>query len=389
VAALSFEVLRGPLAGGPRTGRLATPHGTLETPAFLPVASAGAVRGLAPRELREAGVQGLLANAVHLALRPGARGVREIGGLHRFMGWSGPVLTDSGGFQIHSLDHLARRGEEGVSFRSPFDGSLHFVSPETAIEVQETLGADLIVTLDEFDPIASDGREDPLRARELLERTLRWAARCRGAARRDDQWLLGIVQGGASAERREESAARTRALGFPGFALGGLGLGEPPALRARLIEASLAALPPDAPRYLMGLGQPQDLLDAIERGIDLFDCVVPTRNGRHGVAYTALGRINLRNARFRDDPAPLDPRCDCATCRGFTRAYLRHLLLAHDSLGSRLVSGHNLAFYMSLLREARAAIQEDRFSRWRATSPLAAQARPSSSQPSAATQSPA
>jgi queuine tRNA-ribosyltransferase len=389
VAALGFALVRGGPHGGPRTGRLDTPHGALATPAFLPVASSGAVRGIAPRELFEVGVQGLLANAVHLALRPGAEQVRALGGLHAFMGWSGPLLTDSGGFQIHSLDHLAERSEEGVRFRSPHNGDVHFVSPERAIEIQEALGADLIVTLDEFDPIPVERDEDPARARELLERTLRWAARCLSARRREDQWLFGIVQGGGSAERREESAARTQALGFGAFALGGLGLGESPERRDALVQASLAPLAPEAPRYLMGLGEPPDLVDAIARGIDLFDCVVPTRNGRHGVAYTASGRLNLRNARHREADQPLDPSCICPTCRGFSRAYLRHLLLGREALGARLVSLHNLAYYMRLLLDAREAIVEERFETWREDWARAYRAGPPSSQPRAATQSPA
>ncbi len=392
MAALAFAVQGGAPAAGPRTGRLTTGHGTLDTPAFLPVASSGAVRGVTPGELLEIGVQGLLANAVHLALRPGAEAVRALGGLHAFMGWSGPLLTDSGGFQIHSLDHLASRGEDGVRFRSPHDGTEHGLTPERAIEIQEALGADLIVTLDEFDPIpAAPEREDPVRARELLERTLRWAARCRDAKRRDDQWLFGIVQGGGTQPGREESAARTRALGFPGFALGGLGLGESAALRGRLIGAALGALPEGAPRYLMGIGPPGDLIDAVAHGVDLFDCVVPTRNGRHGLAYTSSGRVNLRNARHRDDPAPLDPGCDCPTCRGFSRAYLRHLLSAHESLGGRLVSVHNLAYYMRLMRELREAIAEGRFDRFRESHRARTQGTgaPPSSQPIAATQRPA
>ncbi len=353
--------------GAARSGRFETPHGPLETPAFLPVGTHGAVRGLAPDELTAVGVQGILANTYHLHLRPGEQVVERLGGLHRFMGWDGPILTDSGGFQIHSLDHLCRRSEEGVSFTSPLDGSRHFLSPERAIAVQEALGADFVVALDEFEPIAGDpAAGGSARARELVERTLRWARRSRDAHRRADQLLFGISQGGGFPELRAESAARTAELGFGAFAIGGLGVGEPPALRAELVEVALAALPAAAPRYLMGIGLPEDLVAAVERGVDLFDCVIPTRHGRHGAAFARGGRLQLRNARFRDDAAPLDPGCDCPVCRRHSRAYLRHLVVSGEMLGARLLSLHNVAFYQRLLREMREAIAGGRFGAWAA-----------------------
>jgi len=348
-----------------RVGRLHTPHGVLETPAFFPVGTYAAVRGLAPEELEAAGVQGILANTYHLHLRPGEELIARLGGLHSFMGWSRPILTDSGGFQLHSLDHLCRRSEEGVHFKSPIDGSERFLSPESCIEVQEALGADLIVTLDEFEPIPTD--PDPSadsRVRALLERTLRWAQRGKATQRRSDQLLFGIVQGGGSTALRGESAERTRELGFHAFAIGGLGLGETPERRAQLLEAALEPLPGDEPRYLMGLGTPRDLVESVARGVDLFDCVLPTRHGRHGAVFTHAGPLNLRNARFRDDPDPVDAECGCSVCVRYSRAYLRHLMISGEMLGPRLLTLHNLAYYMRLLAQARQAVEKDRFGDW-------------------------
>lgn len=361
----SFEPARGP-APGAREGLLRTARGDLATPAFLPVGTHGAVRGLAPWELREVGVRGILANTYHLHLRPGEKLIARLGGVHRFAGWDGPVLTDSGGFQVYSLDQMCQRSEEGVRFKSPIDGTDHFLSPEKAIEIQEALGAELVVTLDEFEPIsgeAAPGAE--ARVRELMERTLRWAERCRASHTRADQLLFGIVQGGGFGGLRRESAERTAALGFEAFAVGGLGLGEPPSLRADLLATALEPLPPWAPRYLMGLGNPADLVEAVALGVDLFDCVIPTRHGRHGSAFTSRGRINVRNKRFRDDERPLDPDCACPACARFSRAYLRHLVVSGEMLGARLLSLHNVAYYMRLLAEMRAAISEGRFTAWR------------------------
>jgi queuine tRNA-ribosyltransferase len=350
--------------GRARAGRLVTPHGVVETPAFFPVGTYGAVRGLTPDELARVGVQGVLANTYHLSLRPGEALVRELGGLHGFMGWPGPILTDSGGFQVFSLGAHCERSEAGVEFKSPIDGRSVFLSPERAIEIQEALGADLIVVLDEFE--ALDDGSDPghARTRACLERSLRWAERCRAVQRRGDQLLFGIVQGGFDAELRAESAVRTRALGFEAFAIGGLGVGEPPEARARLVEAVLGALPEPSPRYLMGLGLPEDLVAGVLGGVDLFDCVVPTRHGRHGSVFTPRGRLNLRNARHRDDAGPIDPDCACPTCRRHSRAYLRHLVACGDALGARLLSLHNIAYYMKLVRDMREAIALGRLSKW-------------------------
>lgn len=358
-----FELLA--RSGRARVGRISTAHGVLETPVFFPVGTHGAVRGLTPADLLGLGVQGLLANTYHLHLRPGEDRVAALGGLHRFMGWSGPLLTDSGGFQVHSLGHLSRRSEAGVEFQDPVDGARHFLSPERSIEIQQALGADLIAALDVFGSPA-EGAADASEARACMERTLRWAVRCRQAHTRRDQILFGIVQGGGFAELRAESARLTLELGFDAFALGGLGLGESPELRARLLDACVGELPPEAPRYLMGLGHPDDLVEAVAQGIDVFDCVVPTRHGRHGHAFTREGVINLRNARFRDDARPLEPDSSEPISGEFSRAYLHHLFKAGEVLGQRLLSQHNLGFYMRLLRELRAAIREDRFGSWSA-----------------------
>ena len=348
--------------GAARVGQLHTTHGVLHTPAFLPVGTYGAVRGLTPSELREVGVEGILTNTYHLHLRPGEESVSRLGGLHRFMGWSGPIATDSGGFQVYSLDHLCRRSEGGVEFKSPIDGSTRTLTPESCIEIQERLGADLILALDEFEPIPREGSAE--QARPMMERTLRWAERCRVAATRADQLLFGIVQGGGAGALRAESARETAALGFEAFAIGGLGLGESLEQRRALVDVVVAELPESRPRYLMGVGPPEDLIQAVSQGTDLFDCVVPTRDGRHGSVFTREGRINLRNARFRDDGGPLDPECGGPCCAHYSRAYLRHLLRSGEFLAQRLVSLHNLAFYMSLMREMRDSIAAGKLQAW-------------------------
>jgi len=345
-----------------RAGRLATPHGVVETPAFMPVATYGAVRGAAPDELAALGARILLANTYHLHERPGEEVVAALGGLHGFTGWRGPWLTDSGGYQVTSLADRLRVDEDGVTFASPVDGRMRRLTPESAVAVQNRLGSDLAVVLDECRP-----RPDPaepgaeLAARAAMERTLRWAERGRRAHARADQALFGIVQGGASRALRRESARATAALGFDGIAHGGLGLGEPPALRAELVAEVHAVLPADAPRYLMGLGRPVDLVDAIAAGVDLFDCVIPTRHARHGVLFTDTGLLRIRNARFRADPEPPDPGCDCPLCARFSRAYLRHLVTAGEALGARLATLHNLRFYLRLLESAREAVAAGRF----------------------------
>ena len=351
--------------GAARAGRLSTPHGDVPTPAFMPVATGGAVRGVEAGALRELGAAILLANTFHLHERPGESVVAALGGLHGFSGWRGPWLTDSGGFQVTSLADRAVVDEEGVAFSSPRDGTRRQLSPESAIAIQEALGADIAMALDECRPLAWLGTDvgDPearRRTEASLERTLRWARRCRAAQRRPDQALFGIVQGGVFPELRRASAEATAALDFDGYAHGGLGLGEEAARREELVAVTHDALPAAAPRYLMGLGRPEDLLAAVSAGVDLFDCVLPTRNGRHGVLFTGQGVLRIRNARFQADPAPIDPACDCPTCREHSRGYLRHLLLEGEILGARLASLHNLRFYLRLLERAREAIADGR-----------------------------
>jgi queuine tRNA-ribosyltransferase len=357
--ALSFELTAG--EGAARAGRMETPHGGVATPAFLPVATYGAVRGLAPSELEAVGAQMLLANTYHLHERPGEEVVQALGGLHAWSGWRGPWLTDSGGFQVTSLSELLEIDEEGVTFRSPVDGRRRLLTPELAVTVQQALGADIAMVLDECRPLAEPEAASQVRARAAVDRTLRWAERSRRAHTRADQALFGIVQGGSSEALRRASARATAALGFDGHAHGGLGLGEPRERRAELVAAVHEELPPGAPRYLMGLGRPLDLLDGVAAGVDLFDCVLPTRNGRHGLLFTRGGLVRLRNARYRSDPSPPDPACDCAACRGHSRAYLRHLLQVNEALGARLASIHNLRFTLRLLEEARHAIAAGRF----------------------------
>ena len=342
----------------------------MRTPGFFPVGTFGAVRGLSTSDLREANVEGILSNTYHLFLRPGPEVIANAGGLHGFMSWEGPILTDSGGFQLHSLDHLASTSEDGVTFKSPIDGSSHFLSPEVCIEVQEQLGADLIVVLDHFEPVREGAVEDPSRTRALMERTLRWAARCKRQHRRTDQMLFGIVQGGGLPALRRESAERTVELGFRGHAIGGLGLGESRERRSELLEACLEPLPSETPRYMMGIGNPEDIVDAVLRGVDVFDCVVPTRNGRHGSVFTPEGRVNLRNARFKTAREPIDPACACPTCAHYSAGYLHHLLKVGEALGARLCSLHNVAFYMHLMADLRDAISQGRIAAfataWRA-----------------------
>ncbi len=348
-----------------RSGRIATPHGEIETPTFMPVATFGAVRGISPDELAAAGAQILLSNTYHLHERPGEDTIEALGGLHGFTGWSGPWLTDSGGFQVTSLSDRARVDEEGVTFSSPLDGRRRTLTPETAIQIQEALGSDIAMVLDECIPIADRSagahdaarRTDPRELERAMQRTLRWAERSQKARRRESQAVFAIVQGGASETLRRWSAEATAELDFEGYAHGGLGLGESREERRAAIEIANQALPSNRPRYLMGLGRPLDLLDGVAAGIDLFDCVVPTRNGRHGLLFTSAGTLRLRNAAFKRDEGPIDPKCDCPACRNHSRGYLHHLLKSSESLGPRLTALHNLTYYLNLMTRARSAIE--------------------------------
>jgi queuine tRNA-ribosyltransferase len=350
--------------GAARLGRLETPHGPVETPVFMPVGTQGTVKGLTPQQVRDAGAQILLGNTYHLALRPGDALIAELGGLHRFMAWDRPILTDSGGFQVYSLALSRRITDHAAVFRSHIDGTLLELTPERSVAIQENLGSDIAMCLDECTPAGSSAEY----LSEAVRRTILWAARCRDAHRRSDQALFGIVQGGTDLELRARCAAALAALDFSGYALGGFSVGETPDQMLAALPASAALLPADRPRYLMGVGRPQDILAGIAAGIDMFDCVLPTRNGRNASAFTADGPLRLRNACHRRDPAPLESDCPCATCRQFSRAYLHHLFLAKEMLGPTLLSLHNVAFYCRLLAEARRAIAEGRFAAFHAVS---------------------
>ena len=339
-----------------RVGMMRTPHGDISTPVFAPVGTQATVKTLTPDELVTIGATLILANTYHLYLRPGADTIARLGDLHGFMGWPGPILTDSGGFQVFSLEGLRRVSDEGVLFRSHIDGSEHFFSPEKAVEIQEKLGADIIMVLDECaDPMDYEYN------RSALERTHRWAERCLRAHTRADQALFGIVQGGVFADLRGKSAEFLASLGFPGYAIGGLSVGEPKDKTWEMLDVTVPLLPAHAPRYLMGVGSPEDMFEGVERGVDLFDSVLPTRLARNGAVFTSRGRINLRKAKFADDAAPIEEGCDCYTCRRFSRAYLRHLLKAGEILGLRLNTIHNLHFMVGLMGRIRTAIMEGSF----------------------------
>jgi queuine tRNA-ribosyltransferase len=337
-------------------GRIATPHGEVDTPAFAPVGTQATVKALDPRDLHELGAQLVLGNTYHLYLRPGAGVVAELGGLHRFMGWDGPILTDSGGFQVFSLAERRSVTDEGVAFRSHIDGSAHFFTPEMVMRVEEQLGADIIMCLDE----CAEPRDRAYNERALA-RTHAWAARCRAAHSRPDQALFGIVQGGIFPDLRRQSVESLTALDFPGYAIGGLSVGESKAEMYGTLAATAPLLPASRPRYLMGVGAPEDLLEGVARGVDLFDSVLPTRLARNAALFTREGRLNLRNARFERDAAPIEPGCSCYTCRHFSRAYLRHLFKAEELLAYRLATIHNVHFLLELMRDVRSAIAADRF----------------------------
>ncbi len=356
---LKFEVLV--TSGRARTGRLYLPHGVVDTPAFMPVGTQATVKTLTPDELRATGTQMLVCNTYHLYLRPGHKRIQRLGGVARFMGWHGPVLTDSGGYQVYSLTALSRIGDDGVEFRSHIDGSKHFFTPELVVEIQEALGSDIAMCLDECPPFPVSRQN----AEASVRRTSMWAERCRRHAQADAN-LFGIIQGATYPDLRRRSCEDLLAIGFPGYAIGGLCLGEPSDLTYELTDQVCALIPQAVLRYLMGAGYPEDIVNAVSYGVDLFDCVLPTRNGRTGTAFVSSGRVLIRNAEYADDPAPLDSNCDCYTCRNFTRAYLRHLFLSGEALGPRLLTFHNIWFFQSLMKEIRAAITAGQFDSWRA-----------------------
>jgi queuine tRNA-ribosyltransferase len=354
--------------GAARAGMLRTDHGEVRTPAFMPVGTLATVKGLAPDELRELGVEIVLANAYHLHLRPGADVVQRLGGLHAFMAWDGPVLTDSGGYQVFSLADLRRIDDDGVTFRSHLDGSTHRFTPERVMEIESALGADIVMAFDDCVPYPCD---EPAAA-AAAERTARWAERsiaARASLGAADRWpwrqhLYGIVQGSTFPKLRRDSARRITSMDFDGFAIGGLSVGEAKPVMVEMLETTTPAMPDDRPRYLMGVGFPEDVVDAIVRGVDLFDCVAPTRHGRTGAAFTRDGRVNVENARFIDDGEPIDPECDCTVCHRYSRAYIRHLFRSREMLGPRLLSYHNVAFLVDLLRQARRAIESESLAGW-------------------------
>jgi queuine tRNA-ribosyltransferase len=349
--------------GETRTGRLTTPHGVVRTPAFMPVGTAGAMKGLHWREVRDAGTDIVLGNTYHLMLRPGAERIAALGGLQQFTGWNGPMLTDSGGFQVMSLAQLRKLGERGVTFRSHIDGSSHELSPERSIEIQRLLGSDIAMQLDECVRLPAE-RGDIERAMQL---SLRWGERSRRAFETapEGTMLFGIAQGGDVPELRRASARGMVETGFHGYAIGGLAVGEPQAVMLAMIEEVAPVLPSDRPRYLMGVGTPQDILEAVKRGIDMFDCVMPTRNGRHGMAFTRLGPVNLANARHADDPRPLDEQSAWPATRSYARAYLHHLVKSGETLGAMLLSEINIAYYQHLMGGIRDAIAQGSFAQFR------------------------
>ncbi len=352
-----FEVLRRDAATAARRGRIRTPHGTVETPAFMPVGTAGTVKGMTPEELEGIGFEILLGNAYHLALRPGEETVRRLGGLHRFMHWERAILTDSGGFQVLSLADRRTISDDGVAFRSHLDGSTLEMTPERSMAIQEALGSDIAMAFDDCPALPADRP----RLEAAVERTARWARRCRDAFPSDGRALFGIVQGGGDRALRERSAASIAACGFEGYAIGGVSVGESADESRATVAHTAQLLPPDRPRYVMGMGTPLDLVEMAALGVDLFDCVLPTRNARNGSLFTATGRIQIKRSEFRDDPRPVDATCGCSVCRHYSRAYLRHLYVSGEILSMRLNTLHNLHQYATLMRAVREAIEAGRY----------------------------
>jgi queuine tRNA-ribosyltransferase len=358
---MKFELIK--QDGGARRGRISFRRGVIETPAFMPVGTYGSVKAMTPEELEGLGAEIILGNTFHLLLRPGIEVIRAHGGLHAFTHWQRPILTDSGGFQVWSLQDLRKITEEGVEFRSPINGDLIHLSPERSIEMQDALGADIAMVFDECTAYPAEHAT----ARESMQLSLRWAKRSRAAfdslkrGKDSDAALFGIVQGGVHDDLRRESLAGLQSIGFPGYAVGGLAVGEPEKERLAVLEGLVPVLPADRPRYLMGVGTPVDLVKAVARGMDMFDCVIPTRHARNGQLFTSFGTLNIRNSRFQADTGPIDPDCDCYACRHYSRAYLRHLQQCNEILGARLATIHNLHHYLSLMARMRAAIEAGRF----------------------------
>ena len=346
--------------GQARRGQLTTAHGVIQTPVFMAVGTLATVKAMTPEELLEAGTQVVLGNTYHLHLRPGEKTIQKLGGLHKFMNWHGPILTDSGGFQVFSLAKLRKLTEEGVEFRSHINGAKLFLSPETSMQIQMDLGSDIIMAFDECTPYPATPEE----AKRSMELSMRWAQRSRDAMTRSESLFFGIVQGGMHVELRKKSIEALARIDCDGLAIGGLSVGEPIEEMNRMVEAVAPLLPQDKPHYLMGVGKPQDLIRSIGQGIDMFDCVIPTRNARNGLIYTWQGELSIKQAQYREDARPLDPNCQCKTCRHYSRAYLRHLYTNNEILSSRLLTYHNLYFYQDLVAQARKAIEENRYEIW-------------------------
>lgn len=362
MAAVRYELIKTCKQTGARLGKVHTPHGSFDTPVFMPVGTQASVKGMSPAELKEIEAKIILSNTYHLYLRPGHELVKEAGGLHGFMNWDRPILTDSGGFQVFSLGGMRSIKEEGVTFKSHIDGSKHFLTPEKVIEIENALGADIIMCFDECTPYPCEHDY----AKKSLERTTRWARRCKEAHKNTErQSLFGIVQGGTFKDLRIQSANEILELDFPGYAIGGLSVGEPANEMYEMLDVTVPMLPYDKPRYLMGVGSPDYLIEGAIRGIDMFDCVLPTRIGRNGTVMTSQGKVIVRDAKYSRDFSPMDPECDCYACRNFTRAYIRHLLKTNEVLGIRLTTWHNLRFLINLMQNVRNAIMEDRLGDFR------------------------
>ncbi|RSK27995.1 tRNA guanosine(34) transglycosylase Tgt [Bacillus sp. HMF5848] len=362
MAAIRYELIKTCKQTGARLGRVHTPHGTIETPVFMPVGTLATVKTMAPEELKDMGAEIILSNTYHLWLRPGHDIVKEAGGLHKFMNWDRPILTDSGGFQVFSLSEFRKIEEEGVHFRNHLNGDKLFLSPEKAMDIQNALGSDIMMAFDECPPYPAEFDY----MKKSVERTSRWAERCVNAHQRpEDQGLFGIVQGGEYEELRKQSARDLISLDFPGYAIGGLSVGEPKDVMNRVLEFTTPWLPTDKPRYLMGVGSPDSLVDGAIRGVDMFDCVLPTRIARNGTVMTSIGRLNIKKAEYARDFSPLDENCSCYTCRNYSKAYIRHLIKTNEILGMRLTSYHNLHFLIKLMEQVRQAIREDRLGTFR------------------------
>ena len=356
--AVTYELIKTDKKTRARRGRVTTPHGVIQTPVFMPVGTAATVKAMRPEEVREMGAEIILSNTYHLYLRPGHETVKAAGGLHKFMNWDRPILTDSGGFQVFSLGAMRKIREEGVEFRSHIDGSKHMLSPEKSMEIQNALGSDIMMAFDECAPYPADRNY----VKNSLERTTRWLKRCKDFHKNTEQQsLFGIMQGGMYKDLRKQSAEEIVELDLPGYAIGGLSVGEPKELMYEIMDDCVDYLPAEKPRYLMGVGSPDCLFEGVERGIDMFDCVLPTRIARHGMAMTSQGRVNIKNAKYERDFTPLDPHCDCYTCRNYSKAYLRHLFKCDEILSSMLMTTHNLHFLVNTMAGIRKAIEEDRF----------------------------